>query len=901
MFIKRLLYILPVLLIISPGISGQAYLHTQGKEIVTGDGSNFIIRSIGTGNWMIQEGYMMQTAGVAGTQHEFRDKLEESIGTEKTDSFYISWLQNHFRQIDVDSLASWGFNSIRVALHYKWFTPPIEDEPVPGEITWINTGFDILDSLLDWCGSNQMYLILDMHGAPGGQGANADISDYDDTKPSLWESNANKNKLVALWYRLAERYSDEPWIGGYDLINETNWSFPENNNSQLRNIYERITDTIRLVDQNHIIYIEGNWFANDFGGLTPPWDDNMVYSFHKYWSYNYDNSLNWVTGMRDLYNIPLWLGETGENSNTWFTNLVKLAESKNIGWSWWPVKKPGVNNPLKVEINDDYRQLIEYWKGNASFPGIEEAFQAVLQFSENHRLENCTVQKDVIDAIFRQPYSNELKPFKITHKPGDHIFGVDYALGRNGYAYFDMDTADYHVDTDEYTNWNQGGKYRNDGVDIESCTDNDTTNGYNVGWISDGEWLAFKMSTDSAALYDCIFRTGAQSGNAFVVLEANGNIISDETLLLPTGSWTSWRTTTASDILLPAGDITLKVKFPVGSVNLNYIRFVNPRTAYQAGFEALYCETSTFGNEIYVHLNQPVSSETLTPGDFLLYINNTETQVIRAEKSPDSDYIIIIEPDQDMLYTDKLSLDYSGNTILHEDIPLSAFTKKPVRNNLIEHHLIPGKIEAEDFFTNFGLELESCSDTGGGYNTGYVNPGDYLDYLVYVPQADTFQANFRIATLRSNAQVTLQYEEGEDFVSIKTISIPYTGGWQSWQTTSTPLPLPEGKYLFRLFMKQGEFNLNWFSVTSTTGLTETTGMGNPLIYPVPASDFLRIEFREANAGRRVELYTINGDLVYINRFSGETGSIRVSDFSPGLYLLRIIDKTSILNRKLIIE
>ena len=202
---------------------------------------------------MLQEGYMMLTAGVAGTQHEFRAKLIETIGEVRTDSFYTVWLDNHFTRTDVDSMASWGFNAIRVAMHYKWFTLPIEEEPVAGEQTWLDRGFEMMDSLLAWCSDNEMYLILDMHGAPGGQGKNADISDYDPTKPSLWESQENKDKFVALWQRLAARYSDEPWIGGYDLINETNWTFPEGNNSQMKALYTRTTDSIRAVDQNHII------------------------------------------------------------------------------------------------------------------------------------------------------------------------------------------------------------------------------------------------------------------------------------------------------------------------------------------------------------------------------------------------------------------------------------------------------------------------------------------------------------------------------------------------------------------------------------------------------------------------------------------------------------------------
>ena len=118
------------------------------------------------------------------------------------------------------------------------------------------------------------------------------------------------------------------------MLNETHWSLQEN---ELRNLYIQITNEIRQHDQNHIILIEGNSYANDFSGLTPPWDDQIVYSFHKYWSYN--DSLDWVTWIRNQYSVPLWMGEGGENSNQWFTEAIKMFEDNYIGWAFWPWKK----------------------------------------------------------------------------------------------------------------------------------------------------------------------------------------------------------------------------------------------------------------------------------------------------------------------------------------------------------------------------------------------------------------------------------------------------------------------------------------------------------------------------------------------------------------------------------
>ena len=61
-----------------------------------------------------------------------------------------------------------GFNSIRLPVHYNLMTLPIEDEPIPGQQTWIEEGFTIIDNLLEWVKPHNMYVILDMHAAPGG-------------------------------------------------------------------------------------------------------------------------------------------------------------------------------------------------------------------------------------------------------------------------------------------------------------------------------------------------------------------------------------------------------------------------------------------------------------------------------------------------------------------------------------------------------------------------------------------------------------------------------------------------------------------------------------------------------------------------------------------------------------
>lgn len=575
------LILLPLLLLAYAGAArAQGFLRADGQRLVDRAGRDVLLRGIGLGGWMLQEGYMLRTQG---PQHRIEARVEALVGAERKAAFYEAWLANHTRRVDLDSLAAWGFNSVRLPMHYKWFTPPIEEEPVPGEVTWRETGFRIVDELLDWAGANRMYVILDLHAAPGGQGKNADINDYDPGKPSLWESQANQEKTIALWRRLAERYRDEPWLGGYDLINEPNWGFEdlegdpngcaEPGNAPLWELQERITRAIRAVDRNHVVIIEGNCWGNNYRGLPALWDENLVVSFHKYWNYNDEASVRSMLDMRSQRNVPVWLGETGENSNHWFTSAIALLESHGIGWAWWPLKKIGINNPLEIVSPPGYDSVRAYWAGEGPRPAPEDAFGALMQLAENLKLERNVLHRDVVDAMMRQPHTTETLPFRahrITAGDDDPILAVDYDLGRQGYAYSDVDTANYRVSTGgPSTPWNHGHRYRNDGVDIGA----DSTGAYYVGWTEPGEWLQYTVDIADAGRYALTVETAAaEEGGAWSVW-VNETRVAGPVSVPATGDWHEWRATVLEGVPLLAGRHRLRVVVEGGGFNLKSLRF----------------------------------------------------------------------------------------------------------------------------------------------------------------------------------------------------------------------------------------------------------------------------------------------------------------------------------------
>ena len=796
-------------------------------------------------------------------------------------------------------MKTWGFNSVRVAMHYKWFTLPIEKEVIPGNNTWIFKGFQMIDKLLGWCKENEMYLILDLHAAPGGQGKNADISDYDSTKPSLWESEANKNKTVALWRKIAERYANETWIGGYDILNETNWTFPEGNNSQMRELFGRITAAIREVDKNHIIFIEGNSFANDHSGLTPPWDDNLVYSFHKYWSGTSNSDLDWIKSLRDQYNVPLWMGESGENSNSWFTEFITTLEENNIGWSWWPVKKNSINNVLNVPINKDYENLINYWRGQASKPSEYIANQAVLQWADNHRIENCLVQYDVIDAMIRQPHTNEVLPYK-QNKLNQPIYFSDFDMGKNGFAYFDNDVAYYGGD---WTAWNTGWELRNDGVDIEKCSDTENSNGFNVGWTETGEWMQYTLHSDSTAIYSLSVRHASGSDGSKFTIEVNEANITGELSLPATGGWQTWKTTTFENILIPAGKIRIKYFIAKGGSNLSYFKFHNPKPATAINFEALAAQTSNDGTQIYISLNKHITniSQETDLNHFQVYLNGNLIPAVSVQKDSVTSSILILNI-QDKIYSDnQILVSYSGGSVKSGSQILQPFSNLPVKNNLPQTHLIPGKIEAEEFHKNNGLSLENCSDTGGGKNTSYAAAGEYLEYQVHVMQTGIYALNYRVATEHTNAEIIFQVKTGDTYSAIDTLRFKKTGGWQVWQTQSSKnIRLEKGYYFIRLLVKQGEHNLNWFNLDLVTIGSKISSPENFKIYPNPASGYLSVEPGKDFYEAMFSIYNYAGEKVLSGKLKNKT-NINISALKSGFYLFNTKNKDQSVTKKFTVK
>lgn len=895
----------------------EGFLRASGTRIVDGNDREILLRGMGLGGWMLQEGYMLETGDFAGTQHEIKARIQGLIGKAATERFYDAWLANHVTRADIDTLAKWGFNSVRPALHYNLFTLPSEEEPVGGRQTWIEKGFVMLDSLVSWCAANKMYVILDLHAAPGGQGRDNNISDRDPNKLSLWESSANRTKTIELWKRLAERYAGNPWIGGYDILNETNWDFENSGNANgcncqqnapLLDLFKKIIAGIRTRDTKHLIFIEGNCWSGNFNGLSSltTFDNNLAFSFHRYWNRNDTGTIQEKLDFREKYNIPLWMGESGENSNHWFAEAITLLETHDIGWSWWPEKKiNSIVGPMTVIKTPEYEQILRYWRNGGTPPDSAFAVSALMQVTENLKIGNCIIHPDVPDAMFRQQLTSETKPFAANRIPG--IFhAVDFDMGRNNFAYRDADFE--NSGGLGSSDWNLGFVYRNDGPDIEPCTDSaQYSNGFNLSHIEKGEWLAYTFTADSGGVYNLSIRTASASGMGAFRIEIDGTNVTGSVAVPHTGGYQRFFPINLKNIELQAGQHKMILYIEEGGFNVNSFAFSGPTGAAGVPFSLLSAKTDDLGKQVILTFNKPLAAYPSNGLDFTLMAGSNA-------HIPDSVTLESVNPPSLRLWfstifsdTDLLTLSYDGKgTVSSGGEVLPPFRDVSVVNTILSRLPIPGILEAENFSFNSGFSFESCSDSGGGLDAGWTDAGDYLDFSVRVEEKALYRITYRYSCNAGSARAELL--AGTDHLqSLQTVTFPATGGWQAWNSVTLSDSLPAGPRTIRFSALTSGFNLNRIEFVKVPNSNDSTIVDKAgfRIYPNPASDFVIVEIKDPDGhSHQLEMTDILGRIVHQEVTPSTLTAkctLSTAGYLPGIYLIRFSDERSLGTQSLMIK
>ena len=385
---------------IARGESG--FVHADGKFLVDGAGHKLLLRGTNLGNWLVQEGYMFRFEHGPQSVREIEALANELIGPTDAAKFWKQYREAYITRADIDFIAKQGFNTIRIPFHYRFF--------VVGD----DEGFALVDRVVEWAKADGLYVILDMHCAPGGQtGANIDDSwGY----PWLYDDPESQEQAAEIWKRIAAHYRNNRTVLGYDLLNEPIPHYPKLQpyNSKLEPVYRKLVAAVRSVDMNHVVILGGAQWDTNFSVFGPPFDKNMMYTFHKYWMPPVQDAVKPYIEFRDKYNVPIWMGESGENTDEWIAQFRKLLDDDEISWTFWPYKKmQATSSPVTFAQPAHWDAIVAYAARHAGMgdteksievrPSIEDCRAAFADLLVKVRFENATINEGYLKALAANP------------------------------------------------------------------------------------------------------------------------------------------------------------------------------------------------------------------------------------------------------------------------------------------------------------------------------------------------------------------------------------------------------------------------------------------------------------------------------------------------------------------
>lgn len=385
------------------------FVSVDGRHFVGPDGHPLLLKGINLGNWLIPEGYMFKFEH-AKAPRKIEAAFERILGRPQEDAFWKTFRQRYITRDDIRLIRAMGFNTVRVPLLYNLFMNTDEPPVFEGE------GWELIDRLISWCREEGVLVVLDLHGAPGGQtGINHDSGPG---YPILFYVPRYQRLTIALWREIARRYRDEPTILGYDVLNEPIAFYHDISllDPRLEPLYRRIVAAIREVDPHHIVILEGSHFANSFAMFGPPFDDKLAYSYHKFWTYTTRAAVAEYLDFSLRYKVPIWLGESGELSDDWIRAFREMHERYGISWAFWTYKNldtgssvvsirrpPGWEAVIRIADAASAPSASSRALARASQPAtLAVARDALAAYLRNIELQSCTINRGYVEALGMQ-------------------------------------------------------------------------------------------------------------------------------------------------------------------------------------------------------------------------------------------------------------------------------------------------------------------------------------------------------------------------------------------------------------------------------------------------------------------------------------------------------------------
>lgn len=386
------------------------------RSLYDSNGDKIVLEGVNFGNIFLQEGWLSPFAleplknkdgsyvkdkdGYIQypefTEEDFRNGLysNPNCGKENFDEWFDYYFHSWVNEEDYDLLVELELNTIRLPIYWRNL---LNDDFTRKDDS---VAFKYIDNVIEKAKEHDLYVVLDLHGAPGSQNGD-EHSGIVGQGANFWHNQDYINSAVTFWEFVVDHYQNvrpdlSATIATYDILNEPTYTDKGITTRECWKVFDVIYDSIRNKNDNHVITIEGCW---SFDGLPNPKDykwDNVQYSYHLY---NFNNAnvtydlfylYHDFHNMFRNYNIPVYIGEFTyfEDKDQWYRGF-EIFEDRNYSWTVWNYKGCTVGwwstSWAVVTSKFNFNNEIEEKKINIS----ECTFDQFKEVCDKTKTENC--------------------------------------------------------------------------------------------------------------------------------------------------------------------------------------------------------------------------------------------------------------------------------------------------------------------------------------------------------------------------------------------------------------------------------------------------------------------------------------------------------------------------------
>ena len=784
-------------------------LHTDGTQWVNADGQQVLLKGVNLGNWLLQEFWMMgQSTEAVNDQCTLEGIFDTRFGFAERERLMDLFRDNWITQRDWDLIQSFGFNAIR--LPFIWNL--LEDEQNP--MTLRDDAWQYLDAAIAEAEARGIYVILDLHGAVGAQGweHHSGCAGHN----LYWETPEYQARTEWLWQQIAGRYADRPAVAAYGVLNEPWGTTPENLAVEAIELY----DAIRQVDDSTIVILPGHSAGLD--AYPRPADaglSNVAFEMHFY-----PGIFGWGEIGYPVHRDWLTCGENGRGGVCeWDEKLQQLNAPFLVGeFQPWSGLGPELGAEITRATYDTYASFgwaSTAWsyklitnqggEGNGTWGLVtNEQGLGLLAKADtwacpgwDSTLENAcssTRSRFTADRAGSQTYF-------LVVKFGSCCDGaLDVSL--DSLSIVDEGTGSELLvnggfgEESGWTRWHQN---------MPPTLEFNNTDAAKAPSGSEGPTLRMSGTADiNGGIYQPVTLEGGRNYRLSGVFKDNGS----------TSAWAEIYLVASQ----PMDGADVLAEGPFSALDFNAASKEEIETLFRAFGSTPYDVHETAREALTADRGSDVLDLPDSPAQLILAETSEGNQLswqasegasgykVYRSASSGAGFIPIAGP---IATTNYLDTDIGNQTLYYRVTATRGYAESYPGNEVATAAVavpLPGRIQAESFSAMSGIQLENCSDTDGGLNVAWLDPGDWLEYRVSAPAVGTYTIRYRLASNGGSDGFATSVEGA----TAHSLAVPDTGDWQSWTTVAATVDLPAGESILRLDAIAGSWNLNWLEVAA---------------------------------------------------------------------------------------